>query len=64
MVEADEAADEAAADAAGGWESMRSMSSSSLTPHVSTTQIRQLVTGKARTLLHVTHLRTDKSLQR
>lgn len=39
---------------------MRSMSSSSLTPHVSTTQIRQLVTGNARTLLQVTHLNMKK----
>lgn len=30
--------------------------SSSLAPHVSTRQIRQLVTGKARTLLDTTHL--------
>lgn len=43
------------------WESMRSMSSSSLTPHVSTTQIRQLVTGNARTLLQVTHLNRENS---
>ena len=55
-VEADEESAEEAADAACDWESMRSMSSSSLTPHVSTTQIRQLVTGNARTLLQVTHL--------
>lgn len=55
--EDDEAeADEEAVDVACGWESIRSMSSSSLTPHVSTTQIRQLVTGNARTLLQVTHL--------
>lgn len=48
-----------AADPECDWESMRSMSSSSLTPHVSTTQIRQLVTGNARTLLQVTHLNTN-----
>lgn len=40
---------------------MRSMSSSSLTPQVSTTQIRQLVTGNARTLLQVTHLSEEEN---
>ena len=57
--------DENEHDAAGGagalapawvWESTRSMSSSSFTPHVSTTQMRQLVTGNARTVVYVTHL--------
>lgn len=43
---------------------MRSISSSSLTPQVSTTQIKQFVTGNARTLLHVTHLSKDKNKSR
>lgn len=55
-------ADEEAVAAACEWESMRSMSSSSLTPHVSTTQIKQLVTGNARTLLQVTHLDAQKKI--
>lgn len=53
--------DDEAVAAACGWESMRSMSSSSLTPQVSTTQIRQLVTGNARTLLQVTHLSEEEN---
>lgn len=60
--EDDGEAEEEAADGACGWESMMSMSSSSFTPHVSTTLMRQLVTGNALTLLQVTHLRTKRKM--